>query len=164
MVGQRKGFLRNSIFGAEDSLVSTVGLLSGVSFAGLSSREIIVSGAILVVVEALSMGAGAYISEDSANDLELRKKEKENQLYDAIVMFFSYLLVGLIPLSPYIFNPDTRSAFYWSIAATLLALFFLGIFRGVYVGHSMWKSAVKITLIGSVTAGIGILVGLLLQV
>lgn len=163
-MSQRKGFLRNSIFGAEDSLVSTVGLLSGISFAGLSSREIVVSGAILVVVEALSMGAGTYISEDSANDLELHKKDKDNQLYDAVVMFLSYLLVGLIPLSPYIFSPDTRSAFYWSIAATMIALFFLGVFRGFYVGHSLWKSAVKITLIGSITAGIGILIGLLLRV
>ncbi|MEX0594526.1 MAG: VIT1/CCC1 transporter family protein [Patescibacteria group bacterium] len=163
MEGQRKGFLRNSIFGAEDSLVSTVGLLSGVSFAGLSSREIVVSGVILIVVEALSMGAGTYIADDSTNQLETVKSERENQLYNAVVMFISYVLVGLIPLSPYLLGGDTRIAFYYSLGATLFALFCLGIFRGFYVGRSIWKSAVKIALIGSVTAGVGIAVGLLLR-
>jgi VIT1/CCC1 family predicted Fe2+/Mn2+ transporter len=162
-MNQRKGFLRNSIFGAEDSLVSTVGLLSGISFAGLASREIIVSGAILIIVEALSMGAGAYISEDSTNDLETVAQKKDNQLYDSLVMFMSYLLVGLIPLSPYLFSPDTRLAFYWSVGATLIALFLLGVFRGFYVGRSIWRSAWKITIIGSATAAIGVAAGLLLK-
>ncbi|MEX1052065.1 MAG: VIT1/CCC1 transporter family protein [Patescibacteria group bacterium] len=163
MEGRRKGFLRNSIFGAEDSLVSTVGLLSGVSFAGLSSREIIVSGVILILVEALSMGAGTYIADDSTNQLETVKSERENQLYNAVVMFFSYVLIGLIPLAPYLFSADTRTAFFYSLGATLFALFCLGLFRGFYVGQSLWKSAVKITIIGSVTAGIGVMVGYLLR-
>ncbi len=155
----RKGFLRNSIFGAEDSLVSTVGLLSGVSFAGLTSREIVVSGTILILVEALSMGAGTYIADDSTNELERLNSEKENQLYNAIVMFFSYVLVGLVPLGPYLLSDDTRMAFYYSLGATLFALFALGLFRGFYVGKSIWKSAVKITFIGSAAAAIGVLVG-----
>ncbi len=163
MEGQRKGFLRNTIFGAEDSLVSTVGLLSGVSFAGLSSREIVISGVVLIVVEALSMGAGTYIADDSTNQLVRLKSERENQLYNAVVMFLSYIMVGLIPLGPYLFSADTRVAFYYSLGATLFALFCLGLFRGFYVGQSLWKSAVKITIIGSITAGIGVMVGYLLR-
>ncbi len=163
MEGQRKGFLRNTVFGAEDSLVSTVGLLSGVSFAGLGSREIVTSGVILILVEALSMGAGTYIADDSTNELERLQSEKENQLYNAAVMFFSYVLVGLIPLTPYLLSTDTRVAFYYSLGATLFALFCLGLFRGFYIGRSLWKSAVKITLIGSITAAIGVIVGYLLR-
>lgn len=163
MEGQRKGFLRNSIFGAEDSLVSTVGLLSGISFAGLTSREIVTSGVILIIVEALSMGAGTYIADDSTNQLEPVRSERENQFYNAVVMFFSYVLIGLIPLGPYLFTSDTRTAFYYSLAATLFALFCLGLFRGFYVGQSIWKSALKITIIGSITAAIGVIVGYLLR-
>lgn len=108
------------------------------------------------------MGAGTYISEDSANELEQFDHQKENQLYDAFVMFFSYVLVGLIPLSPYLILADTRQAFYWSIGATLVALFMLGVFRGIYVGRSMWKSAAKITVIGGLTTLLGIAVGIYL--
>lgn len=155
---QRRGFLRNFIFGAEDGLVSTVGLLSGVSFAGLASREIIVSGIILILVEALSMGAGVYISEDSTNELSDGQK-KDNQLNDSLVMFFSYMMVGLIPLLPYIFTPDTRQAFYYSVASTVFALIGLGIFKGYYVKKSLFLSALKITTIGTIVVLLAIAVG-----
>ena len=36
-------YLRSFIFGFEDSLVSTVGLLSGIAFAGITAREIILT-------------------------------------------------------------------------------------------------------------------------
>ncbi|KKS05141.1 MAG: hypothetical protein UU58_C0001G0001, partial [Candidatus Nomurabacteria bacterium GW2011_GWA2_41_25] len=36
-------YVRNFIFGAEDSLVSTVGLLSGIASAGIARKEIIIS-------------------------------------------------------------------------------------------------------------------------
>lgn len=159
---QRRGFLRNFIFGAEDGLVSTVGLLSGVSFAGLASREIIISGVILILVEALSMGAGVYISEDSTNELADGQK-KENQFNDALVMFFSYLLVGLIPLLPYIFSPDTRTAFYFSVASTVLALVGLGVFKGYYVKKSLFLSALKITTMGTIVILLAIAVGTLVS-
>lgn len=155
---QRRGFLRNFIFGAEDGLVSTVGLLSGISFAGLESREIIASGIILILVEALSMGAGVYISEDSTNDLADGQK-KDNQLNDAFVMFFSYMLVGLIPLLAYIFLPDTRQAFYYSVGSTIVALIGLGIFKGYYVKKSLFMSALKITTIGTIVVLLAIAVG-----
>lgn len=157
---QRSGFLRNFIFGAEDSLVSTVGLLSGVSFAGLSSRNIIVSGAILILVEALSMGAGVYVSEDSANEIT-DGNHQDNQSSDALVMFVSYLLIGLIPLLPYIFVGNTRSAFYYSVGFTIISLFCLGIFKGFYVKKHIFKSALKITLIGAAVTLISVSVGLL---
>lgn len=158
-----KGFLRNFVFGAEDGLVSTVGLLSGVSFAGLASREIILSGVILIMVEAISMAAGVYISEDSEKELD--PAEKENQLSDSIVMFFSYAIIGLIPLLPYIvFDNNTRMAFYWSIGASLFALFCVGMFKGYFVHHHPLRGAIKITLIGAVVIGVSVLVGALVKI
>jgi len=158
---QRKGFLRNFVFGAEDGLVSTVGLLSGVTFAGLSPREIILSGVILIMVEAISMAAGVYISEDSEKELD--PNEKENQFSDAAVMLFSYALIGLIPLLPYLLTPEPRLAFYWSIAASLFTLFCVGLFKGFFVHNHPLKSAVKITLIGAVVIGVAVWVGTLVR-
>lgn len=159
---QRQGFLRNFIFGAEDSLVSTVGLLSGVSFAGLSNRNIIVSGIILILVEALSMAAGVYLSEDSANEIT-DSQHQDNQSADAITMFVSYLLIGLIPLLPYLFVEDTRVGFYYSIGFTIVSLFLLGVFKGYYVKKHMLKSALKITCIGAAVIAISVAVGLLFK-
>lgn len=154
---QQRGFLRSFVFGAEDSLVSTVGLLSGVSFAGLSSRAIIMSGIVLIIAESTSMAAGVYISEDSTN--ELPGREKDNQLSDALVMLFSYLLVGLIPLSPYLKVADTRVAFYYSVVLSLVALFGVGIFKGYFVHHRSFFRALKMVLIGGGVILLSIAVG-----
>src|SRR5262245_46938731 len=61
-------YFRNFVFGVEDSLVSTVGLLSGVAIAGLAREEIFLTGVILIFVEAVSMAAGSFLSESSAEE------------------------------------------------------------------------------------------------
>ncbi len=159
----RRGYLRNFVFGAEDSLVSTVGLLSGVSFAGLVSREIILTGVVLIMVESISMGAGVYLSEDSANDLP-QAGEQDKTIADGTIMLFSYLAVGLIPLLPYVFSADTIVGFYWSIGLSLVALFLLGLFKGVVTNRHPVLSAVKVFLVGGAVTAIAVLVGGLIKI
>jgi len=159
---QGKGFLRNFVFGAEDGLVSTVGLLSGVSFAGLASREVILSGVILIMVEAISMAAGVYVSEDSEKELD--PTEKENEWNDAGVMFLSYVLIGLIPLLPYIAIANTTVAFYWSVIASLVALFCVGLFKGFFVHSHPLKAALKMTAIGAVVIAVAVFIGTLIKI
>jgi predicted membrane protein (TIGR00267 family) len=78
-------------------------------------------------------------------------------------MFFAYLLVGLIPLLPYVFTPDTRQAFYYSVISTVLALIGLGVFKGYYVKKSLFLSALKITTIGTIVVLLAIAVGTIAQ-
>ena len=47
-------YIRNFVFGVEDSLASTVGLLSGIATAGVNASTIVVTGAVLIFVEAFS--------------------------------------------------------------------------------------------------------------
>lgn len=42
-------YFRNFIFGVEDSLVSTVGLLSGVAIAGVAQRSLLAVGEVFGV-------------------------------------------------------------------------------------------------------------------
>ena len=57
-------YLRNFIFGVEDSLVSTVGLLAGVAAGGVSSAVILTTGLVLIEVEGFSMGLGSFLTEE----------------------------------------------------------------------------------------------------
>lgn len=160
---KEKGFLRNFVFGAEDSLVSTVGLLSGISFAGLEARIVIVSGVILILVEAISMAAGTYLAEDSTNDLAVVDGDKDNQLADSIVMFFSYLVIGLVPLLPYMAVTEAKNAFFWSVAFSLVGLFLVGMVKGIYVHKHPIVSGLKITGVGAVVIAIAVGVGWLIK-
>ena len=69
-------FVRNFIFGAEDSLVSTVGLLAGVASAGIPRKDIIISGVVLIFVEAFSMGVGSFLSERTTEESQIDNQEK----------------------------------------------------------------------------------------
>lgn len=151
--------MRNFVFGVEDSLVSTVGLLSGVAVANVPKEIILLSGAVLISVEALSMGAGSFLSEVSVEKY-LTKNEGVNKtsFIAGVVMFFSYLLAGFIPLGPYILLPIT-SAFWVSIAISSGALFVLGIVGAKISQTSLIKGGVRMLLVGGTTLGIGVVVG-----
>ena len=69
------GGVRDVIFGANDGLVSILALLAGVYGAATESRLILIAGVAGAVAGAISMGAGAYVSSKSEQEVT----EKENQ-------------------------------------------------------------------------------------
>ena len=146
----KPSYFRNIIFGAEDSLVSTVGVLFGVATALNSKEAIIMTGLVVIAVEALSMGAGAYLSE--AETQEVHKSKEGIPVIDGLLMFGSYFLAGFIPLAPYIFVEAT-SARYLSVVFTMISLFVLG-----YIPQKSVKAAVRM----GVVAGIAVLIGFII--
>jgi VIT1/CCC1 family predicted Fe2+/Mn2+ transporter len=156
-------YVRNFIFGAEDSLVSTVGLLTGITSAGVSQKEIAISGVVLICVEAFSMSVGSFLSERTTEESSPDYKEQEsNSLLAAIIMFFSYFICGLVPLLPY-FIMDLNSAFLWSIIASLLALFILGFVSAKILKTNIVKSSLRMMLIGGMAIGLGVSVGIIIN-
>src|SRR3990167_1641433 len=109
-------YVRTFVFGVEDSLVSTVGLLSGVALAGASRNTILLSGSILIFVEAFSMGVGSLLSEHQAEKyLARRDVPILHSAIAGVLMFISYLGAGLIPLAPYLYY-ENHTAVILSIA------------------------------------------------
>lgn len=150
--------LRSFIFGIEDSLVSTVGLLSGIAIADVPRSTIILSGIVLIFVEAFSMGAGSFLSESSVEDLTKERAAAKSTVHAGIIMFVSYFVAGFVPLSPYMFLPPS-AAFPTSICAALFALFILGIWSGAVTNTPYAKSAVRMFIIGGLAIGVGIAAG-----
>lgn len=140
--------LRNVIFGVEDSLVSTVGVLFGVATASNDAKLIITTGLVVVSVEALSMGAGSYLSERSVQEA-LNNKVSSSPIIDGFLMFVSYFLAGFIPLLPY-FLLDVHTAKYVSVLLALIALFITG-----YLPSKKLKSGIRMVTI----AGLAVLIG-----
>ena len=142
-------YFRNMIFGAEDSLVSTVGLLFGITaVAGFSKEQIFATGLIAIAVEATSMGAGSFLSESSTN--EVHGDQAQSPVIDGIIMFFAYFFAGFIPLAPYLLL-EIEVARYVSVAITIVALFVLG-----YIPAKNFKSGMKMALVAGVAALFGV--------
>lgn len=64
------GWLRASVLGANDGIVSTSSLILGVAAAHASPSQILVSGTAALVAGAMSMATGEYVSVHSQADTE----------------------------------------------------------------------------------------------
>jgi VIT1/CCC1 family predicted Fe2+/Mn2+ transporter len=67
---QRGGWLRATVLGANDGILSTSALVVGVAAAGQGLTEVVIAGIAGVVAGALSMAAGEYVSVSSQKDAE----------------------------------------------------------------------------------------------
>jgi vacuolar iron transporter family protein len=75
----RIGWLRASVLGANDGIVSTASLIVGVAAAHASPSSILLTGAAGLVAGAMSMAAGEYVSVSSQADTERADMERESQ-------------------------------------------------------------------------------------
>lgn len=152
-------YLRNFVFGVEDSLVSTVGLLSGIAIAGVSRETLFLTGIVLIFVEAFSMAAGSFLAEASAESYtEGTERASRRTYFSGAIMFVSYFISGFIPLAPYMFL-STGAAFFASIVFSLIALAALGMFGAVVSRTNVFKSIVRMLVVGGIAIGIGVVVG-----
>ncbi len=151
------------VFGIEDSLVSTVGLLSGVAASGVETQTIITTGIILIFVEAFSMGMGSILADNSTREVASHKEVPlANSVLAGSSMFGSYIVAGLIPWSPYLlFKRDT--AFLVSVVGSILALFLLGAVQGRIARIHVMKQGVQMAILGGLAILLGVSVGNLLN-
>jgi VIT1/CCC1 family predicted Fe2+/Mn2+ transporter len=70
-------WLRASVLGANDGIVSIAGLVLGVAGATNSATAILMAGVAGIVAGAISMAAGEYVSVSSSRDTEKAILEKE---------------------------------------------------------------------------------------
>lgn len=152
-------YIRNFVFGVEDSLVSTVGMLSGVAAAGATRENILLSGIVLIFVEAFSMGVGTVLSEQSEEEY-LRHKDGPLtiSIINGLIMFVTYFTAGFIPLTPYIVA-RVSDAFWLSIGASTVSLALLGAANGKIFKVNMVKNSLKMTVLGGFAIAVGVIVG-----
>lgn len=145
--------IRNIIFGIEDSLVSTSGFLVGLASSSYSKREIFVAGLIIITVEAFSMGAGSFLTEEETNEIKKKKYSQNAPIRDGLLMLISYFIAGFIPLTPFIiFEGITAKVV--SLLLSLISLFLLG-----YIPTKKAKSGIRMVIIAGIAASVGFIVG-----
>jgi VIT1/CCC1 family predicted Fe2+/Mn2+ transporter len=85
-------------------------------------------------------------------ELGLDKPDPRRATKSAMNIGLSYVVGGLVPLSPYFFVDEPTTGLKISAAVTLLCLFIFGWFKSKITGvHPFW-GAVRVTLIGAMAA------------
>jgi len=154
-------YLHSSFFGIEDSLVSTTGLIAGVSVATTDASFILLAGCVAVAVEAISMATGEFLSEETDQDFT-KKKLHSSPIIGGVIMFISYSLAGMVPIIPFaIFPPEY--ALIASMTAALIGLFVLGLVKGKLTHKNLFRSGLQVLVVGGISAIIGVAVGVVFK-
>ncbi len=156
---QTELYLRNIIFGVSDSLVSTVGLLAGIDVGGTARQVIVLTGIVYAFVDAFSMAIGSFLSEQSAEEYEVKGEARGTGPFTAgVVMFAAFIIASFVPIVPYLIFGLT-AALFWSIILSLIALLAVGMISAKIVKVKMWDHALKMMLLGGAAIVIGVIVG-----
>src|SRR3546814_10840500 len=70
---------RAAVLGANDGIVSTASLLTGIAASGAARETILLSGIAALVAGAMSMAAGEYVSVSAQSDTERADLAKEKK-------------------------------------------------------------------------------------
>ena len=96
-------------------------------------------------------------------ELGLDEPNPKRARNSALNIGLSYIIGGIIPLSPYIFIDDSKEALKFSVLATLICLFVFGYFKSKITGVRVIPGALKVMLIGALAAGAAYGVALLFK-
>ena len=164
-------YLPEFVYGGMDGAITTFAIVSGVMGASLSSSIILILGFANLVADGFSMAVSNYMSTSSRNDLVKRIKgaERKNPLKTSIATFVSFFIIGFIPLFSFVLaaitnNPNIEiNQFIYSIFFTVLALGFVGWFKGKITEKNRITSSIQTIIIGGIAASLAFLIGFLIK-
>ncbi len=96
-------------------------------------------------------------------ELGLEKPQPNRATRSAITIGVSYIVGGIIPLSPYFFAAEAQTGLYYSCGITLICLFVFGYFKSKITGQPAFSGALKVVVIGTIAAGAAFLMAKLIN-
>ena len=96
-------------------------------------------------------------------ELGLEKPEANRASQSAITIGLSYIVGGIIPLSPYFFIANSQQGLYYSCAITMVCLFVFGYFKSKVTGQPPISGAFKVLVIGALAAAAAFLMAKLIN-
>jgi VIT1/CCC1 family predicted Fe2+/Mn2+ transporter len=115
---------------------------------GLSDEQVV------PVVNALRKDRGKWIDFMMRYELGLEAPDPRRARQSALTIAVSYIVGGLIPLSPYIVLNNSLNALSLSVAVTLVALFVFGYVKGRFTGLNPVTGGFQTLLVGGLAAAV----------
>lgn len=164
-IHEKASIIRDSIYAASDGVVTTFVVVAGAAGASLSSKVVVTLGLVSLLADGVSMASGNYLGTKSEEDYRKAEGDKDDHNITpkkhGFITFFSFVLVGLLPLLPYIANIEAK--FYLSLLLVGLALFGMGSLRGRMTKKNPAASGLEMLLVGGFAAIVAYGVGFLAE-
>lgn len=105
------------------------------------------------VVAAIRADPKRWVDFMMRYELGLEEPDPRRALNSAVTIALSYMVGGMIPLSPYLAVNTVAEGLWVSVAVTLIALFVFGYVKGRLTGIHPLRGGVQTVLIGGLAAG-----------
>lgn len=163
--GLAEHYLKDLVYGANDGIITTFAVVSGVAGAQLESRVVLILGFANLLADGFSMGASSFLSIRS--DEAVRSASGLSVLEPfptrhSVATFLAFVLAGVVPLLSYAFVGQ-HDPFAVAVVLTLLTLFGVGAARALVTRGKWWRNGLEMLVVGSVAAGVAYGVGAFIE-
>ncbi len=107
---------------------------------------------VLTIAKAISKNPDNWVNFMMKFELGLNKPDCLRIYKTPLLIGSSYVMGGILPLSPYMITGSIEQGFYYSCIITVTSLAIFGGLKGYFTGISSLRSAIHTTLIGSLAA------------
>ncbi len=117
------------------------------------------------VVNVIISNKDRWVDVMMKEELEMME-ESRSPFYIGAVTYFSFILIGLIPLLVYVWdfiNPMTSSTFMWSSIFTAFGFIIVGVLKTHVTETSVWRGIAETLVLGAIAAFVSYYVGDLLE-
>lgn len=156
-------YLPDLVYGANDGIVTTFAIVSGVIGADLSDRVILALGFASLLADGFSMGTSNYLSERSSRQGGEGRAEPGTAARRGLATFCAFVGAGAVALVAYVLPFADRWRFPATIVLSALTLFGVGSVRAAFSAQPWWRAGAEMLAIGAVAAmvayGIGAGIG-----
>src|SRR5689334_22890319 len=139
-------YIRDLVYGANDGIITTFAVVSGVAGGALSSTAILVIGAANIAADGVSMGVGnllAIRAHERVLEAQGLPEEESYPWKHGVATLCAFVVAGAVPLIPYLLPLPAVSQGVVSLVATCGAQFGLGVARASITEERWWKSGLE---------------------
>ena len=158
-------YLGELVYGANDGIITTFAVVSGVAGAALSPATAFILGLANLFADGFSMGASAYLairSQEAVREQRGLDVEEPFAPRHALATGVAFVIAGAVPLAAFAVAP-VEARFAVASIVTLLTLFVVGALRALVTPLRWWRGGLEMFVVGAVAAMVAYGVGRLVR-
>lgn len=159
-VEDRGEYLAEIVYGANDGIVTTFAVVSGVTGAALEPAIVLVLGTANLFADGFSMAMSNYLSRSSENQYRRERGDEVAQkspVRTSAATFIAFVVAGAAPLVPYALG--LSGAGHLSLALAGTAFFAVGAGRSLVTERHWMVNGLEMLVVGMAAAAVAYGVG-----
>jgi VIT1/CCC1 family predicted Fe2+/Mn2+ transporter len=155
-------YIGDIVYGANDGIVTTFAVVSGVAGGSLSHVAVLVIGAANLVADGVSMGVGNFQSiraSERAREAGNLPEVEAHPWKHGLATLVAFMVAGAIPLVPFLLPVAVDSRMPLSTGSAVAALVIVGTGRARVTGERWSQACAETVLLGVLVAVAGYAAG-----